>query len=166
MDRRMPQGAKPVRASQTEMIQLVLPNDANPLGNALGGMVMHLVDMAAAIAAHRHSGFHVVTASMDHMDFLCPVHVGDVIILKSSVNRVFRSSMEVGVKVFREESFTNRREHASSAYLTFVSIDEMGRPQDSPQAVPETHEEKRRYREAGIRRQARIRQLRRRQHSK
>jgi len=149
---------KPVRASQAEVTEVVFPNDANPLGNILGGTVMHLVDMTAAIAAHRHSGSHVVTASVDHMDFLCPIRVGEIIVLKSSVNRVFHSSMEVGVKVFREENFTNRREHTSSAYLTFVAIDEAGNPKVSPQVIPETAEEKRRYREAGTRRRLRLEQ--------
>src|SRR5436309_1675709 len=87
---------KPVSASQTEMTQVVLPNDANPLGNILGGTVMHLVDIAGAIAAHRHCGSHVVTASVDHMDFRSPIKVGQIIVLKASVNRVFHSSMEVG----------------------------------------------------------------------
>jgi acyl-CoA hydrolase len=154
--RKPPPSGKPVSASQSELTDMILPNDANPLGNALGGAIMHLVDLAAAIAAHRHSGLPVVTASMDHMDFLCPIHVGDIVVLKSSVNRVFRSSMEVGVKVFREESVTNRRQHCSSAYLTFVSIDSSGRPQICPPVVPDTREEKRRYREAGTRRQQRI----------
>lgn len=147
---------KPVRASQSEVTEVVFPNDANQLGNMLGGRVMHLMDMACGIAAHRHSGANVVTASVDHMDFRCPIHIGDLIVLKASVNRVFKSSMEVGVKVFREENFTNRREHTSSAYLTFVAIDENGRPTPSPQVIPQTAEEKRRYREAGIRRQARV----------
>ena len=114
--------ARPVRASQSEVTEVVFPNDANPLGNMLGGMVMHLMDMAAGIAAHRHSRSHVVTAAVDHMDFRCPIHIGDLIVLKASVNRVFRSSMEVGVKVFREEHITNHREHTSSAYLTMVAI--------------------------------------------
>jgi len=149
--------SKPVRASQSEVTEVVFPNDANPLGNILGGTVMHLVDMVAAIAAHRHSGSHVVTASVDHMDFLCPIRVGEIIVLKSSVNRVFHSSMEVGVKVFREENFTNRREHTSSAYLTFVAIDRDGKPKPSPQVIPESSDEKRRYREAGIRRKQRLR---------
>src|SRR5437762_7665609 len=88
-----------VRDSQSEMNEIVLPNDANPLGALLGGRLMHWMDLAAALAAHRHSRNYVVTASIDHLDFLVPVHVGDLIILKSSVNRVFHTSMEVGVKV-------------------------------------------------------------------
>jgi acyl-CoA hydrolase len=156
MPKRVSARPKPVRESQSEVTEVVLPNDANPLGNMLGGRVMHLMDMAAGIAAHRHSGSHVVTASVDQMDFRCPIHIGDLIVLKASVNRVFRSSMEVGVKVFREENFTNRRRQTSSAYLTMVAIDDAGRPKTSPPVLPETAEEKRRYREAGIRRRWRI----------
>jgi acyl-CoA hydrolase len=151
--------AKSVRESQSEMTQVVLPNDANPLGSILGGTVMHWVDLVGAIAAHRHSGSYVVTASVDHMDFHLPIRIGQLVILKSSVNRVFRSSMEVGVKVFREEIFTGLRQHTTSAYLTFVAIDKEGKPQTVPQVAPETAEEKRRYREAGNRRQWRIAQL-------
>ena len=138
---------------------MVLPNDANPLGTILGGKVMHLVDIVAAIAAHRHSSCFVVTAAVDHMDFRFPIRVGEVVVMKSSVNRVFGSSMEVGVKVFREEQFTSKRQHSSSAYLTFVAIDESRKPKLSPQIIPETREEKRRYREAGIMRRQRIKQL-------
>ena len=151
--------AKSVRKSQTEMCQVVLPNDANPLGNALGGTVMHWVDLVAAMAAHRHTSSYVVTASVDHMDFRCPIRVGEVAVLKASVNRVFRTSMEVGVKVWREENFTGHREHASSAYLTFVAVDQQGKPHPVPPVTPKTPEEKRRYREAGRRRQWRMEQL-------
>ena len=150
---------QPVRASQSEIVQVVLPNDANPLGNILGGTVMHMVDMLAAIAAQRHCGSYVVTASVDHMDFRCPIRVGEIIVLKASVNRVFHSSMEVGVKVFREDNFTHQRKHTSSAYLTFVAIDENRKPKPIPQVIPGTTEEKRRYREAGKRHQWRIQHL-------
>ncbi|MGH9580001.1 MAG: acyl-CoA thioesterase, partial [Terriglobales bacterium] len=97
---------RPVKESQSEMAEVVLPNDANPLGNLLGGRLMHLIDMAGALAAHRHSRSYVVTASMDHLDFLAPVHVGDLLILRSSVNRVYRTSMEVGVKCWVESYLT------------------------------------------------------------
>ena len=159
----MPKTARPagkrVRESQTEMTQVVLPNDTNPLGNLLGGTVMHWVDMVAAMAAHRHSGSYVVTASVDHMDFRYPIRMGEVVVLKASVNRVFRTSMEVGVKVFREEYFTSHRKHTSSAYLTFVAVNKLGQPHRIPAVVPETPPEKRRYREAGRRRRWRIQQL-------
>ena len=155
---RKARSGKPVRASQTYMSQVVLPNDANPLGTAQGGTIMHWVDLAGAVAAHRHTGSYVVTASVDHMDFLCPIRVGEVVILKASVNRTFRTSLEVGVKVFRENPITGAREHANSAYLTFVAVDSQGKPHAIPPAVPKTLEEKRRYREAGQRRQRRLEQ--------
>ena len=97
---------QPVKASPSEMVELVLPNDANLLGNMLGGRVMHLVDIAGALAANRHSHTHVVTASVDYLDFRFPIRVGEWIVLKSSVNRVFNTSMEVGVKVFAENILT------------------------------------------------------------
>ena len=147
---------KPVRASQVEMVEVVLPNDANPLGKILGGRVMHLVDIAAAIAAHRHSNSYVATASVDHVDFRTPIKVGDLIVLKASVNRVFRTSMEVGVKVFAENVLTGERQHTSSAYVTFVAIDAQGRPRPVPPLITETPEERRRFEEAGIRRQLRL----------
>src|SRR3954470_20302090 len=90
---------RPVRESQSEMVEIVLPNDANPLGALLGGRPMHWLDFLAALAAHRHARAYVVTASIDHLDFLVPVHVGDLVILRSSVNRAFTTSMEVGVQV-------------------------------------------------------------------
>ena len=137
---------------------MVLPNDANPLGNILGGTVMHLADIAGAIAAHRHSGSYVVTASIDHMDFHLPIRVGEIIILKASVNRVFRSSMEVGVKVYREDVFTGKQKHTSTAYLTYVAVDADGKPIPAPPVLPRTPAEKRRYLEAGQRRMGRLRQ--------
>src|SRR5215470_6750219 len=114
---------KPVQQSQSEYSELALPNDANSLGNVLGGKVMHLVDLAGALAALRHARCPVVTASVDHMNFLHPVHIGELILLRSSVNRVFHTSMEVGVKVWVEDLRTGVVSHTSSAYLTFVAID-------------------------------------------
>jgi acyl-CoA hydrolase len=151
-----PMPGKPVRASQAEMVEVMLPNDANPLGNVLGGKIMHLVDIAAAIAAHRHSRSYVVTASIDHIDFRHPVKIGHLILLKSSVNRVFRTSMEVGVKVFSENPLTGERLHTSSAYVTFVALDAEGRTKAIPPVVPETAEEKRRFQQAAARRQYRL----------
>ena len=106
------------------MAELVLPNDANPLGALLGGRLMHWIDLAGAMAAHRHSRSYVVTASVDHIDFLVPVRVGSLVILRSSVNRVFRTSMEVGVKVWAEDYIEDTRRHVASAHLTFVAVDE------------------------------------------
>ncbi len=137
------------------MAEVVLPNDANPLGNLLGGRLMHFIDTAGAMACHRHSRSYVVTASMDHLDFLAPVHVGDLLILKSSVNRAFNTSMEVGVKVYVENYITGASRHVSSAYLTFVAVDAQGKHRPVPPVVPETDEEKQRYDDAGRRREAR-----------
>jgi acyl-CoA hydrolase len=144
-----------VRESQSEMAEVVLPNDTNPLGNLLGGRLMHLIDMAGAMAAHRHARSYVVTASMDHLDFRAPVHIGDLLILKSSVNRAFRTSMEIGVKCFVENYISGTRRHISSAYLTFVAVDAKGYRIPVPQVIPESDEEKRRFEDAGRRRDMR-----------
>lgn len=146
---------RPVRESQSEMVEVVLPNDANPLGNLLGGRLMHLIDVAGALACHRHSRSYVVTASMDHLDFLAPVHVGDLLVLRSSVNRVFHTSMEVGVKVWVENYVAGTRHHVSSAYLTFVAVDRHGQHLPVPPVIPETEVEKQRYEDAGRRRELR-----------
>lgn len=152
---------KPVRESQSEYSELALPNDANGLGNVLGGKVMHLVDLAGALAAMRHARCPVVTASIDHMNFLHPVHIGQLIILRSSVNRVFQTSMEVGVKVWVEDLLKGDLQHTSSAYLTFVAVDAQGKRVPIAPVIPETEEEKRRYAEALARREYRL-ELRRR----
>ena len=146
-----------VRASRTEMTELVLPQDSNLLGNILGGRVMHLIDIAGAIAAHRHCHRQVVTASVDHLDFLNPVRVGDLIVLEAHVNRAFHTSVEVGVDVFSEDAAAGARNHTTSAFLTFVALDELGRPVPVPPLIVKTSEERRRYREAGRRRDLRIR---------
>lgn len=137
------------------MAEVILPNDANPLGNMLGGRLMHFIDIAAAMAAHRHARSYVVTASMDHIDFLAPVHVGDLLILKSSVNRAFTTSMEVGVKVWVENYMTATSRHVASAYLTFVAVDPRGSKLPVPPIMPETEEEKHRYAAAERRREIR-----------
>lgn len=147
--------ARPVRESVSEMAEIVLPNDANPLNALLGGRLMHWIDLAGAMAAHRHSRQWVVTASIDHLDFLVPVRVGDLVILRSSVNRVFRTSMEVGVKVWVENYRAAERKHVSSAYLTFVAIDAAGNRVAVPPVMPESADEKRRYEDAGRRREIR-----------
>jgi acyl-CoA hydrolase len=144
-----------VAESQSEMAEVVLPNDANPLGNLLGGRLMHFIDLAGAMAAHRHSRSYVVTASMEHIDFAAPVHVGDLLILKSSVNRAFHTSMEVGVKVFVENYISNTRRHVGSAYLTFVAVDQHGNKLPVPAIIPESAEEKQRYEDAARRRELR-----------
>jgi acyl-CoA hydrolase len=139
--------------SRSEMTELVLPNDANTLGNLLGGRLMHYIDLVAAMAAYRHARAHVVTASMDHIDFIAPVHVGDLLVLKSSLNRAFRTSMEVGVKVWVEHTIDGTLRHVASAYLTFVAVDPQGGRVRVPPLDPETEEDKRRYRDAGRRRE-------------
>ncbi|HEX8812795.1 MAG TPA: acyl-CoA thioesterase [Terracidiphilus sp.] len=153
---------RPVRDSQSEMAEIVLPNDANPLGALLGGRLMHWIDLAGAMAAHRHARNYVVTAAIDHMNFWVPVHVGDLVILRSSVNRVFRSSMEIGVKAWVENYILDDCKHVSSAYLTFVAVDAGGRHLEVPAVIPETDDQRRRYDEAGKRRQLRREHLERR----
>jgi acyl-CoA hydrolase len=148
--------ARTVRESISELSEMALPNDANPLGNLIGGKVMHLVDIVAAIAATRHARHSCVTASVDYMTFLHPVHIGELVLLKSSVNRAFRTSMEIGVKVWVENLQTGERRHTSSAYLTFVAVDAHGNRVPVPPLIPETAEEIRRFEEAGTRRAHRL----------
>jgi acyl-CoA hydrolase len=148
--------AKYVRESQVEMTQMVLPNDTNILGNLLGGTLMHWIDIAAAIAASRHSNLVAVTASVDELNFLQPIKLGEVVILRASVNRVFNTSMEVGVKVEAENLLTGNIRHANSAYLTFVGLGAAGKPTPLSQIMPETAEEQRRYNDALVRRQLRL----------
>src|SRR5580658_8046713 len=147
---------KPVSASTSEIVEIVLPNDANLLGNMLGGRVMHLIDIAGALAANRHSNSHVVTASVDYLDFRFPIRVGEWIVLKSSVNRVFSTSMEVGVKVFAENILTGERRHTSTAFVTFVALDANHQPHPVAPLILESEDERRRYREAGERRRVRL----------
>jgi acyl-CoA hydrolase len=144
-----------VGATQSEMTEIILPNDTNILGSLLGGRLMHFIDLTGAMAAYRHSRTHVVTAAMDHIDFIRPVHLGDLVTLKSSVNRAFSTSMEVGVKVWAENTRTAEVAHVASAYLVFVAIDKEGRRQQVPQLIPETPDELRRYADALRRRQHR-----------
>jgi acyl-CoA hydrolase len=148
---------KPVSASRSEMTEIVLPAQTNPLGKLLGGQVMHLVDMVAAMAAHRHSNSYVVTASVDSIDFRNPINLGEIVNLKSQVNRVFRTSMEVGVEVYSENAMTGERKHTTSAYVTFVAIDEHTRlPKPVAPLILKTAEERRRFREAAKRRKVRL----------
>jgi acyl-CoA hydrolase len=147
---------KPVKASQVEMTELVFPNDTNRLGNLLGGRLMHWIDIAAAIAASRHTNRICVTASVDRLHFHHPVKQGEVVILQASVNRVFRTSLEVGVRVTKENPLTGERKHTNTAYLTFVAIDDEGRPVPAHSVKPVTSAEKRRYRDAARRRQLRL----------
>jgi acyl-CoA hydrolase len=145
-----------VQESVSEYSELALPNDANGLGNLLGGKIMHLVDLAGAIAAMKHCRHPVVTASVDHMDFIHPVRMGQLVRLRASVNRAFRTSMEVGVKVWVEDLLTGAERHVSSAYLTFVAIDKSGAGVEVPPVIPQTDEEKSRYERALERRNYRL----------
>jgi acyl-CoA hydrolase len=145
-----------VRESISEYSEFALPNDANTFGYLLGGKVMHLVDLAAALAGVRHARCPVVTASIDHMSFLHPIHIGELIVLRASVNRVFHTSMEIGVRVEVENPVTGVVRHTSSAYLTFVAVDKSGQRIPVPPVIPETPEQKRRYEEAQQRRAYRL----------
>ncbi|HUC75874.1 MAG TPA: acyl-CoA thioesterase [Vicinamibacterales bacterium] len=148
--------AKRAADSATEMVQVVLPNDANPLGFILGGTVMHLIDIAGAIACHRHTRTLLVTAAVDDLQFLHPIKVGDLIILKARVTCAFTTSLEVQVDVFSEETLTGRRQLTSRAFLTFVAIDRDGRRVPVPPLLVETEEERRVCEEAAGRREARL----------
>ncbi|HEV8131936.1 MAG TPA: acyl-CoA thioesterase [Acidobacteriota bacterium] len=142
--------------SRVDMVEVVLPNDANPLGNILGGKVMHLIDIAGAIAAHRHSRSFVVTVAMDEVEFISPIKVGQLIILHAQVTCAFKTSVEVEVKVFSEDIISGTRRPTSTAFLTFVAIDEQGRPRSVPPLNPGTDEEKRKMEQARLRRQLRM----------
>jgi acyl-CoA hydrolase len=148
---------KPARDSATEMVQVVLPNDANPLGFILGGTVMHLIDIAGAIAGHRHTRSLLVTAAVDGLQFLHPIKVGDLIILKARVTCVFTTSLETQVDVYSEEILTGRRRLTSRAYLTFVATSLDGERIHVPPLLVETEEERRICEEARARRAERLR---------
>ena len=145
-----------VSHSKVEMTELVLPNDTNQLGNLLGGRLMHWVDIVAAVAAARHSNRVCVTASIDEMSFDSPVKLGQLVLLQASVNRAFKTSMEVGVNVDVEDLRTGDRRHVSTAYLTFVAIDEFARAVPVAPIVAVSEDEKRRYEAAAARRELRM----------
>ncbi|MFA5833000.1 MAG: acyl-CoA thioesterase [Bacteroidota bacterium] len=146
----------PLQQHQAGMTQLVLPNDTNQLGNLLGGQLMHWIDLVAAIAAARHSKRICVTASVDDLNFLHPIKIGEVVTLLASINRVFRTSMEVGVKVLSENLLTGNIKHANTAYLTFVALDENSKPIQVPQVTIASEEEQRRFDDALHRRDLRL----------
>ena len=149
--------AKPVSASASQMAEVVLPAQTNALGKLLGGHVMHMVDIVAAMAASRHANSYMVTASVDYIDFRNSVGLGEIVMLKSHVNRVFTTSLEVGVEVFSENLLTGERKQTTTAYVTFVAIDELTRkPRPVPPLIVKTPEEKRRWREAAKRRELRL----------
>ncbi len=147
---------KPPSESAVIMTEMVLPPDTNSLGTIFGGKIMNWIDIAAAIAASKHARRTVVTASIDALHFLRPVKVGQIVYIRAMVNFVSRTSMEVGVRLDSENLITGERTHTATAYTTFVALDDHGQPTPVPPAIPETQEEKRRFREAKKRREARI----------
>ena len=153
------QKEKFMRESQVEMIELVLPNDTNMLNNLLGGRLMHWMDIAAAMAASRHCKNVAVTAAVDDLAFHEPIKLGNIVAIKATVNRAFRTSMEVGVRVEVEDFETGEIKHSNSAYFTFVSIDRAkGQKMPVPCIIPETDQQKKWYEEALIRRNQRLQQ--------
>ena len=152
----MPLPAKSPADSYTEMVQVVLPNDANPLGFILGGTVMHLIDIAGAIACHRHTRSLLVTAAVDGLQFLHPIKVGDLIILRARVTATFQTSLEVEVEVFSEATETGERRQTSLAYLTFVTIDRQGQRVPVPPLLLDTDVERQKAKDAEGRRAARL----------
>ena len=151
---------KTVKNTHVIMHELILPNDTNLLGNVLGGRVMHLMDMCAAMSAYKHARTAVVTASVDRLDFLAPAKMGEIMILKSSVNYTGQSSMEVGVRIESENPKTGDIYHTSSAYLTFVSLNENGKPKRVDNINPENDNEIRRFNEGKVRHEERKERLR------
>ena len=152
----MPVSPRRWQDSATETVQVVLPNDSNPLGYILGGTVMHMMDITGAIACHRHTNSLALTASVDSVDFLHPIKVGDMIILKSRVTCTFRTSLEVEVEVYSEAIVTGEKKLTSHAYLTFVSLDAHGKPKVVPPLAIETPEDEERCRQAHLRRKERL----------
>ena len=147
---------KTVRESQHETSELMMPEHSNNMGNVFGGVILAMMDKCAAISAFRHSRASVVTVSIDRVDFREPIHLGDLVVMRASVNFVGSSSMEVGVRVEAEDLLTGRRRHTNSCYLTFVAIDRNGRPIDVPPLMPETVDEVRRHEAAAERRRRRL----------
>jgi len=144
-----------VAESQAERSEIIFPADTNAIGNLFGGRLMQWIDLVGAVAAVRHSRAIVVTASIDHSDFVAPAHVGDLLILKASVNRAFRTSMEVGVRAMVEDALDQTLRHVSTAYVTYVAVDRDGRPVPVPCVIAETEHQKRRFADAGRRREGR-----------
>lgn len=147
---------KPAASSSSTFTHLVLPPDTNALGTLYGGAMMSWIDMAAAIVAQRHCRRIAVTASMDSLHFVSPVKLGDVVVIRASVNFTHNTSMEIGVRVESENPFTGERRHTASCYLTFVALDEAGKPTIVPPLKPRSQNEKRRFAEAALRRKERL----------
>lgn len=149
-------GKSPAESAVRQNVYKIFPNDLNSEHTVFGGLVMGLCDRTALIVAERHSGMTCVTAAVDSLNFLAPARSGETLIVRSSVNRAWRSSMEIGVHVAAENSHTGDTRHVVSAYLTFVALDENGKPTSVPPVLPETNDEKRRYEQAGLRRESRL----------
>ena len=148
--------SRPVSESQHETAEIMMPQHSNILGHVFGGVILAMMDKAAAVAAIRHARMACVTVSVDRVDFREPIHVGDLVVMKSSVNYTGRTSMEIGVRVETEDMIGGSRRHTNSCYLTFVAVDRNGRPVPIPAVVPETEVEKRRYAAAQLRRARRL----------
>lgn len=148
--------SRTVRETQNETSQLMMPQHSNNLDHVFGGVILSMMDTASAVSAIRHARMNCVTVSVDRVDFREPIRLGDLVIMKSSVNFVGRTSMEVGVRVEAENLLTGMRRHTNSCYLTFVAIDQHGQPVEVPRLIPETPEELRRYEAAKARRQRRL----------
>jgi len=147
---------RPVSASQATMSELMMPHHANNLGNVFGGVILSLVDRVAAVAATRHARRQCVTVSVDRVDFLQPISLGELVTARASVNYAGRTSMEVGVRIEAENLVTGQRRHTNSCYVTYVAIDEHGKPSPVPPVLPETEEERRRFRAGDERRRRRL----------
>ena len=150
----MTRKSKSIQDSQVEMRMLVMPNDTNPHNTIFGGVVMSWVDMAAAMVAERHTNKPVVTVHIDDISFKAPIKVGDHCVIKASLNYVGKTSMIIGVKVSAENPMTSEVRHTTTAYLTFVALDDIGRPTEVPSITPQSEEEKRRFEEGKQRAQA------------
>lgn len=150
--------ARAVQDSMTEMVQLVLPNDTNVFGNVLGGHVMQWIDLVGAIAANRHCRMPLVTASMERLDFLSPIRLGDIVVLKAKLNFVGTSSIEVGIDVYAENPLSGERKHTSNAILTYVALDVQGNPASVPSLIVKTKEERQRFQAGEKRRMMRLEQ--------
>jgi acyl-CoA hydrolase len=154
---------RPARLSHTTVAEVMMPHMANHVGNVHGGVILGMLDKVGAVSAIRHAQRICVTVSVDRVDFREPIHLGELVTMYSSVNYTHRTSIEVGVRVEAENLLTGVKRHTNSCYLTFVAVDENGRPVAVPPVIPETEEEKRRYREAEARRAQRIAELQRRE---
>lgn len=148
--------ARPARLSQSTISEVMMPHMANSLGNVHGGVLLGMIDRVGAVAAIRHARRVCVTVSVDQVAFREPIHLGELVTMQAMVNYVHRTSLEVGVRVEAESLLTGVRRHTNSCYLTFVAIEEAGRPVEAPKVIAETDEEQRRYRAAEMRRAQRI----------